>query len=297
MFIKYPHLERFGTTEVQDIDLGECYVFPKIDGTNASIWFENGIHCGSRTRELSLESDNAGFMEWTQGAKNIQKLLVDNKHLRLYGEWLVPHALRSYRDDAWRQFYVFDVATGEGEDMKFLHYEEYKPLLEEYDIPYIPCIFKVKDGTIDVFESALDKNVYLLKDGEGFGEGVVVKNYEYKNKYGRTTWAKMVRNEFKDLHAKANNTTEVANQKLCEEEIVKKYVTLSLIEKEKAKIELEEDGWTSRKIPKLLNIIFYNLVREESWNFIKEFNFPRLDFKLLQKRCFQQVKELAPSLF
>jgi hypothetical protein len=28
-FRKYQHLERFGTSEVQNIELGDCYVFPK----------------------------------------------------------------------------------------------------------------------------------------------------------------------------------------------------------------------------------------------------------------------------
>ena len=32
-FKQYQHIERFGTTEVQHIELGECFVFPKIDGT------------------------------------------------------------------------------------------------------------------------------------------------------------------------------------------------------------------------------------------------------------------------
>ena len=35
-FKKYQHVERLGTSEVQGIENGMCYVFPKIDGTNAS---------------------------------------------------------------------------------------------------------------------------------------------------------------------------------------------------------------------------------------------------------------------
>lgn len=36
MFIKYQHLERLGNQETNGILDGEVYVFPKIDGTNAS---------------------------------------------------------------------------------------------------------------------------------------------------------------------------------------------------------------------------------------------------------------------
>ena len=38
-FVKYPHLERFGNDEVQGIEFGECWIFPKLDGANASIWW------------------------------------------------------------------------------------------------------------------------------------------------------------------------------------------------------------------------------------------------------------------
>jgi hypothetical protein len=41
-YLKYQHIERFGTDEVDEIGVGECYVFPKIDGTNAQVWIEDG---------------------------------------------------------------------------------------------------------------------------------------------------------------------------------------------------------------------------------------------------------------
>lgn len=42
-FKEYMHLERFGTDEVEDIEFGECYIFYKIDGTNGSVWVDDGI--------------------------------------------------------------------------------------------------------------------------------------------------------------------------------------------------------------------------------------------------------------
>ena len=38
-----------------------------------------------------------------------------------------------------------------------------------------------------------------MKDN-GIGEGIVIKNYSYKNKYYRVVWAKMVTDEFKEVH-------------------------------------------------------------------------------------------------
>ncbi len=120
-FIKYQHLERFGSTEVGQIEFGECFVFPKIDGTNASVWLYNEQICAaSRTRQLSLEKDNAGFYEWVLKQDNIKNYLLENPTHRLFGEWLCPHSLKTYRQDAWRRFYVFDVATDKHKD-ELLH--------------------------------------------------------------------------------------------------------------------------------------------------------------------------------
>ena len=69
-FRKYQHIERFGTDEVLGIDDGLNYIFPKIDGTNSSVWLDEGvITAGSRNRELTLDKDNAGFCAWVSNKK------------------------------------------------------------------------------------------------------------------------------------------------------------------------------------------------------------------------------------
>lgn len=102
-FRKYQHIERYGTEEVQGIENGTCYVFPKIDGTNASVWMNNEgkICAGSRNRQLSIDKDNAGFLKSIIEDDNIKRYLMTNPTHRLYGEWLVPHSLKTYRDDVW----------------------------------------------------------------------------------------------------------------------------------------------------------------------------------------------------
>jgi hypothetical protein len=79
-FKKYMHLEKFGNTPVEGIELGKTYIFPKIDGTNGSVWLGgeqyNGqiqtfLRFGSRNREITnLENDNQGFMESFCGDAN-----------------------------------------------------------------------------------------------------------------------------------------------------------------------------------------------------------------------------------
>ena len=110
-FKKYQHIERFGTDEVDGIEFGECLIFPKIDGTNSSVWLDadGNLKAGSRKRELSLKQDNAGFYTYILEHENVKKYLMKHPTHRLYGEFLVPHSLKTYRDDAWRKFYIFDI--------------------------------------------------------------------------------------------------------------------------------------------------------------------------------------------
>ncbi len=291
MFKEYQSLKRFGTEDVEGIELGTTHVFPKLDGSNASVWSGGA---GSRRRQLSLDSDNAGFYEWVSQNEEIKTFFEAWPKLRLYGEWLVPHSLKTYTDEAWRRFYVFDVTD---EDGAYLHYEEYSPLMEKFNLDYIPRICTVKNGSYEQFIKQLDHTGFMIKDGEGRGEGIVIKNYDFVNKYGRVTWAKIVTNEFKEKHAKVMGGHEVLGQKMVEEEIAEKYVTSSLVDKEYEKIKLDVGGWNSKLIIRLLNTVFYCVVDEEGWNYVKEHNCPTVNFKTLKALVFAKTKEQRPDLF
>lgn len=203
-----------------------------------------------------------------------------------------PHTLKTYQDSAWRKFYVFDVMN---ENDEYIPYDNYKELLDEFSIDYIPPICKIQNPTYERLINQLEKNNFLIKDGMGTGEGIVIKNYDYKNKYGRVTWAKIVKNEFKEAHSKVD-VTELKEKKMVEEEIVAKFVTQALVEKEYSKI-VNESGWTSKMIPRLLNTVYYCLIVEETWNFLKEFKHPTIDFKRLQFFTTNRIKQLMPNIF
>ena len=94
-FSKYQHVERLGTTETNGIEMGMCYIFPKIDGTNSQLWFNNGLQAGSRNRHLEVENDNAGFYNWALKQEMFTKFFDKYPNLRLFGEWLVPHTLKT----------------------------------------------------------------------------------------------------------------------------------------------------------------------------------------------------------
>lgn len=294
-FVKYPHLERFGTDEVDGINIGTCYVFPKLDGTNASAWIDDELNVcgGSRNRHLSIDNDNAGFLAWLINQENWRRCLTENTDLRFYGEWLVPHSLKTYRDDAWQKFYVFDVMR---EDGTFMPYEVYKKICDAYGLDCIPCVLKAKNPTYEVLHEQTMRNKYLLQENAGHGEGVVVKNYEYQNKFGRVTWAKLITNTFKDQHIKAmgGSTIEI---KMVEEEIVNEFVTPHMVDKAVEKIRLQHGAFNAKNIPQLLGMTYHDLVTEELWEAIKKHKNPKIDFKTLHHFTVKRVKEVKKEVF
>lgn len=297
-FERYMHIERFGNEEVKDIELGECYVFFKLDGTNASVWLDDGIiKGGSRNRELTIENDNAGFYSYILKDERIKKYLKKHPNHRLYGEFLVKHSIKTYRDDAWNKFYIFDVALCKDDNTEeFLPYEVYKPLIEEFELEYVPPLAIVKNANYESFIKMLDKTgQFLVEDGKGNGEGIVIKNYDYVNKYGRQIWAKIVCNEFKELQTKQFGAPIVNSTDLIEEKIVNKFCTETFIEKEYQKIAI--DGWKSQYISRLLQTIYYEFIKEESWNFIKEFKNPTINYKILQNMVTKKIKKVKKELF
>lgn len=196
-FRKYDHLERVAHPDVHDISLGLVHVFPKIDGTNASVWsaFDANqpgadavVKCGSRNRELSADKDNAGFHAWVHSddpaAIALRTFVLQFPDLIVYGEWLVPHSLKTYREDAWRRFYVFDVY--DHNKGRYLEYETYAEPMRTMGIDVIPPLVIIDTPSDnDLAKLRDERNTYLIRDDGGVGEGVVLKNYQWQNKYGR----------------------------------------------------------------------------------------------------------------
>jgi ATP-dependent RNA circularization protein (DNA/RNA ligase family) len=220
-----------------------------------------------------------------------------NEHpsYRLYGEWLVPHTLKSYREDAWRRFWIFDVF--DDEIGQYIPYEIYAERLELHKLDYIPPSNIIKSPTEEQLLHIVNSNTFLIQDGAGAGEGIVIKNYDYQNKFGRQTWSKLVRNEFKEANKKAFGLKEQDGRIQIESQIAEKYVTEALVNKTRAKIINE--GTTDRRslIPRLLQTVFHDLVQEEIWNILKEHRNPTIDFGKLNRFVIHCTKNWAKDLF
>ena len=293
---KYQHIEKIGTTEVEGILNGTCYISYKIDGTNSVVWYDkdtNSIRFGSRNRELSLDNDNANFMQTlTSDVELLRKLkLLFNKFpdAWVYGEWLVPHTLKTYEKDAWRKFYIFDIRL---DDNTYVCYDEYSPILNEIGLDYIPILAKLENPKIEELEALLDKTGDFLIDN-GLGEGIVIKNYQFLNRYGRRTWAKMLTEDFKNNKQKSRSEFKQAKEEdNLEYLIIRRTMTSEHILKEKSKIEEIKGDWSSKYIFELLGRVF-NEWFKDNWEIIlKKFKYPTINFKKLKQFSDEYVKEV-----
>lgn len=130
------------------------------------------------------------------------------------------------------------------------------------------------NGTYEQFVKLLERNNFLIEDGKGIGEGIIIKNYSFYNQYGRQVWAKIITSEFSEKHSKEMGCP-----------------------KEFAKIVNEEGGWSSQNIPMLLGRVFSELVKEEIWNIVKKYKYPKIDFKTLKSLVINKIKETKQEVF
>jgi RNA ligase len=298
-FIKYPHLERLGNTPVNGITVGTTYIFPKLDGTNASIWkYGDRIRAGSRTRELDTvnhEQDNAGFAKWVSTQDQFNEFFEKYPDLVVYGEWLVPHTIKNYRNEMWRRFWVFDVYDRNA--MAWLPYDEYAPIVAGY-FDVIPYIAICHNATPEQLLELAQKCTFGMPDGAGPGEGIVIKNYNWRNSHDNITWAKVVLNSFKDDHVLAMKGVVLNGEASNASIIANKVCTPHLIRKEHAKILVANNGeWHNKLIPRLLHQVYYSVVTEELWDCLKTIKNGSVDFNELRLRCEQKTKATMTEIF
>lgn len=56
-------------------------------------------------------------------------------------------------------------------------------------------------------------------------------------------------------------------------------------------------GWSSKYIGRLLGSIYHTFTVEESWNFVKKFHKPVIDFNVLNKLVVEKVKDIKKDVF
>lgn len=292
---KYQHIEKLGTHEVEGLLHGEVHLTYKIDGSNSCVFLDEGTLCfGSRNRKLSLDEDNQGFMAACLANSSfkeaILKLLTSHPQWVVYGEWLIPVNIKRYKKEAWRKFYIFDVF--DCETLTYLRYDSYVDELIALGLDYIPEIAVLKDPSEEEIQQYLERTGEFLLDN-GQGEGLVIKNYEYRNPYGRQTWGKILTEDFASNKRIRRGANHIQKQESpIEYGIISSLLTPEQIQKEKSKLEEKYGFWESRFILELLNRVFLEFYRDNWQIILKKYHFPTLSFKKLKSFSDEKVKEV-----
>lgn len=226
----------------------------------------------------------------------------------------MPHTLKTYREEVWRRFWIFDVYH---EAFGYLPFALYAPHFKSagIELDVIEPLCTIDNPTEAQIRAQVETNTFLVRDGCGVGEGIVIKNYGWKNKFGRQPWAKIVRNEFKEQNRIAFGTTEKAGEFQVEVAIAQRYCTPEFVGKTRAKVVLAvanevgiditdpnaqqriESTYRGKVIPRMLGTCWHELVMEEMWTVVKEHREPIINFKLLRQHVQFKVKEYAKDLF
>jgi len=304
IWYKYMHIERIDTEEVEGLlDMDEIWIEPKIDGANATVLIgaDGKLTVAKRSQVLGDGDDFRGLKEYALANKDKFEAFFKKypNHL-IYGEWLIKHTVKHYRESAWKKFYAFDVLNLETGN--FYAPDKRIEMLNEFDINQISPLVKltgplVTEAHLKQLQWYADNNKYLIDD-DNVGEGIVIKGFDkdgnpYRNKYGRITWAKIVRQEFKEKNSLAMGVTNKELKTEPEVLFCEQFITPARIEKIKQKILTDKGtGWKSEYIHEILGRAYYDAFSEELWGFIKKEKIRSINFKTLQRLCIIKTKKL-----
>lgn len=284
-FKKYQHLERLGKPEVEGILSGLVYIQPKLDGANASIWLDDDgeVQCGSRNKQLKWQENLSGFYKYAKQHEGIKAFLTKYPDHRLYGEWLIQHQI-VYNEDAYKQFYLFDIQKGDGSYIPFTA-DVLESLVQEFKINVVPTVALNIDTIPDAVEylTQIAKQATFLLPAKAIPEGIVIKNYKFINARGNIVWAKLLNKKFveeRDIKLKSPKT----GKHTLDLTLFNKIFTNDRIEKELAK---ENTQGISRKDSCLH--LFEEFLRDDLPELVLSKKINDLNFKEVKSYLFQRL--------
>lgn len=286
-FKAYPKIQALHKEECEGILEGTCYIQEKVDGANASIWLgdDGEIHYGSRSRDLFLAQDNFnGFGDWVKSHPRLKQFFRDFPNMRLNGEWLVRHTI-GYKESSYRKFYLFDI-----EEIDYIiSIESVYKLAEEYEIPTVNLHGKFDNPTLDVIKSFAGESVLGDK-----GEGVVIKNLAFKNKFGDSQFGKFVTQEFKEDNGITFGGNNKSSDSYEEMYYLNKMMTLARVQKICHKLESSKGRLSEKDIPQIMGVCFHDLISEEGFVIATEMakTGKPFNFKSFKSLCDKKSKSI-----
>lgn len=291
MFKKYPKIHRLGKEETDGILEGVVHIEEKIDGSNVSIWCENGeLQVGTRNQRIT-EGFN-GFVDWVKNHPTLPTLFARYPHLRLYGEWLVKHTI-AYKETSYKQFYLFDVTSRtpetEGDEEareEFWSKMAVHELAKDFDLKTPEYHGQFTNPTPEEINQFVGKSVLGDK-----GEGVVLKNPLFRDKFGNHNYAKIVTESFKEDNGVVFGGNNKHSDSYWEMYVVNKYMTLARIEKIMNKLQpIIDKKLDLEHIPRISNTAYHDMLTEEIWEIAGKVQ--SLDFNILKRVAMKKAVQI-----
>ena len=226
---KYTDIIRYGKSSTEDVlHKGDhISITEKIDGANASFRtdYENelGISCYSRNTLLSEDNRLSGYYDWI--LNNIVPIKDKlNENYIYYGEWLCSHKVK-YQEKYYKNFYMFSIWDIENEE--YLSDDIVKSEALRLGLTTTNYFYEGEFISFEHLMPFVGKSDITLEPDSG--EGIVVKNVNYKDRYGNQMFVKLVSEKFAEVQKQKLPKNPKVNDELTN--LVKTVLTKPRVEK------------------------------------------------------------------
>lgn len=190
----------------------------------------------------------------------------------------------AYKETAYKKWYMFDIWNGD--DHKYLPFEKVKEIADAWGLSTVPFIEKIENPSVEYLQTLAGKSV--LGDR---GEGIVIKNLDFVNKFGDVNFAKLVTESFKEDNAVTFGGNNKHSDTYYEVYVVNKYMTLARVQKVMNKIQPEiNEKLDMKHIPRIMGTCFHDMMVEEIWQITKDVSV--LNFKVLKRIADKKCKQI-----
>ncbi|MGL4451369.1 MAG: RNA ligase family protein [Sarcina sp.] len=267
---KYTDVIRYGKSSTQGvIKEGDIIsITEKVDGANASFTRDflspTGISCYSRRLLLDEHNTLQGFYGWVNDNIAVKKYdLFPN--FRYIGEWTCPHKIQ-YKEEYTKTFLLFSIWDEDSE--QYLSDEIVRSEAERLDLQTVEYFYYGEFISYEHMSSFIGKS-NITKEPDT-GEGIVVKNVDYRDKYGNQCFVKLVSEKFAEVQKqRLPKNPNVYDKDL---ELIKSILTKPRVDKLMHKLVdenlLQRDQFCIENMGLLLkllgNAVIDDMIKEES---------------------------------
>lgn len=267
---RYMDIENFKAELALKFSEGDYVIIQeKLDGSNVSFQYdseEDKVICFSRNQILSEDNTLRGYYDWVQKLDKNKVCEILGTNLRMFGEWLVKHALE-YPNECYETVYCFDVF--DTEKGVYLPQSEVKVLAEKLGLKYVPVFFEGEFTKWDDYMHLVGKT----EMGGEIGEGIVIKNMS--NLDYNVTYTKIVHERFREVKRTLKPKPKPTDMEIIRERerltaLAKTIVTRQRVEKLLYKLIDEgivPENYTVKDMQVILknlpSAVYYDCVKEE----------------------------------